>query len=285
MTVPTPPPSPQPGQPPQPPYGQAPQPPYGQAPAAAAPKSKNRWLIPVVVGAAVLFLCCAGGVVTIAATSGDSGDRGSTADAGRQSEDRDESEAGGKAPAPATEPEDEAPEPEEPEPTGFGAGTWEVGAEIPPGTYVTDAGDGLFESCYWARLSGFSGDFDDLIANEIVEGGSRGRVTIAEDDAGVEFTGDCRWVEESEAEPVDLGDGVGAGVWRVGDEVEPGTYVTTAPDGALEHCYWARLSGFSGDFDDLIANDLIEPGSRGRVEISSSDTGIKFTGDCVWTRN
>lgn len=277
MTVPTPPPSPQPGQPPQPPYG--------QAPAAAAPKSKNRWLIPVVVGAAVLFLCCAGGVVTMVATSGDPDDRTSTADAGRQSEDRNGSEVSDDAPE--TEPADEAPEPEpepeEPEPTGFGAGTWEVGEEIPPGTYVADAGDGIFDSCYWARLSGFSGDLDDIIANDIVAG--RGRVTIAKSDAGVEFTGDCRWVEESEAEPVDLGDGVGAGVWRVGDEVEPGTYVTTAPDGALEHCYWARLSGFSGDFDDLIANDLIEPGSRGRVEISSSDTGIKFTGDCVWTRN
>ena len=161
----------------------------------------------------------------------------------------------------------------------------EVGTEIPPGTYVTVAPDGALDYCYWARLSGFSGSFDDIIANDNLDSGARGRVTISDSDTGVEFTGPCRWVEESESEPVNVGDEVGPGVWRVGDEIAPGTYVTTAPDGSFDYCYWARLSGFSGELDEVLANDLMEPGSRGRVENSSSDVGIKFTGDCVSTRN
>lgn len=265
-----------------PPY----QPHHGPAPMAAA-KSKQRWLIPVIVGAVVLFLCCVGGIV-IAAVASDPSDPEPAAQSPREGRDRDRSPARSGDDAatesePAEEPEEEPAR--DPEPTGFGAGVWEVGAEIPPGTYVTVAPEGAFNSCYWARLSGFSGGFDDIIANDNIESGARGRVTIAEGDTGIEFTGACRWVEESEAEPVEVGDEVGAGVWRVGEEVEPGTYVTTAPDGTFGGCYWARLSGFSGDFDDIIANDLVGAGARGRVEISGSDTGIEFTGDCLWTRN
>ena len=173
------------------------------------------------------------------------------------------------------------------EPDGIGAGTWEVGSDIDAGTYVTTApGDGALDGCYWARLSGFSGEFDELIANDNISGGARGRVTINEDDAGVEFSGDCRWLPASDDTDVPAGDEVSAGFWEVGTEIEPGTYTTTAPgDGALDGCYWARLSGFSGEFSDLIANDNISGGTNGRVEISGDDAGIEFSGDCIWTRS
>lgn len=39
-------------------------------------------------------------------------------------------------------------------------GTWLVGKDIKPGTYRATGG-----TCYWERLSGTSGDFDDIIAN------------------------------------------------------------------------------------------------------------------------
>ncbi len=48
----------------------------------------------------------------------------------------------------------------------FGAGTFQVGADIEPGTYHTDGA----RSCYWARLSGGGGTLDDIIANDNVEG-------------------------------------------------------------------------------------------------------------------
>lgn len=66
-----------------------------------------------------------------------------------------------------------APE-ETPEPTltpteeipSFGEGTFRVGIDIQPGLYRTEGSD----TCYWERLSGFSGSFDDIIANSNPDG-------------------------------------------------------------------------------------------------------------------
>ncbi len=73
--------------------------------------------------------------------------------------------------------------------TSFGAGTHLVGADIQPGTYraqVTGAG------CYWARLSGTSGTFQDIIANEFVTEGST-IVTIAATDKAFTSEGCGQW--------------------------------------------------------------------------------------------
>src|SRR5262245_4997647 len=45
--------------------------------------------------------------------------------------------------------------------TRFGAGTYLVGVDIAPGTYVAKAGS----SCYWERLRAFTGDLNAIIAN------------------------------------------------------------------------------------------------------------------------
>ncbi|WP_197522643.1 hypothetical protein, partial [Occultella aeris] len=50
-----------------------------------------------------------------------------------------------------------------PAPVQFGAGTLRVGTDVAPGTYRASTGA---DSCYWERLAGFSGEFDDIIAND-----------------------------------------------------------------------------------------------------------------------
>jgi hypothetical protein len=71
----------------------------------------------------------------------------------------------------------------------FGDGVWLVGSEIQPGTYRSPGGSG----CYWARLSGFSGDLDDIIANG---GFSKNQtVTIQASDAGFETNGCGTWAK------------------------------------------------------------------------------------------
>lgn len=86
---------------------------------------------------------------------------------------------------------------DEPDPPGIGAGTWRVGTEIEPGTYVTDnEGPRSYDSCSVTRLAGFSGEFSDIITWEYVQAGSRGRITIESTDVGVEFSGDCIWTKE-----------------------------------------------------------------------------------------
>lgn len=70
----------------------------------------------------------------------------------------------------------------------------------------------------------------------------------------------------------------GDGVWRVGEEIQPGTY--RAPGGGS--CYWERLSGFSGSFGDIITNDFGT--SNTTVTISSTDAGFS-TDDCgTWEK-
>jgi hypothetical protein len=68
----------------------------------------------------------------------------------------------------------------------YGDGTYEVGSEIKAGTYKTSGGE-----CYWGRLKGFSGDFDDILANDNISGPSR--MTIRPTDKGVTFSGGCEW--------------------------------------------------------------------------------------------
>ena len=47
----------------------------------------------------------------------------------------------------------------------------------------------------------------------------------------------------------------------VGRDLEPGRYTATG----FEFCYWERLSGLSGELDEVIVNDI--PNSRAIVEI------------------
>ena len=151
---------------------------------------------------------------------------------------------------------------------GFGEGTWIVGSDIQPGTYA--AGPGL-EFCSWKRLSGFSGDFDDIIAIDI---SPRPIVTILATDAGFTSGGCNRWMPIADALTTPSGDGT----WVVGNEFAPGTYSAPGSD----FCSWKRLSGFSGDFDDIIAIDV--GSGRQVVTIEETDVGFTSSGCGQWEK-
>lgn len=51
--------------------------------------------------------------------------------------------------------------------TSFSEGTFLVGKDIQAGTYRNQAG---YDSCYWERLSGTSGSFNEIIANGNLQG-------------------------------------------------------------------------------------------------------------------
>jgi len=138
-------------------------------------KPKRRFPLPLAIVAAVAAaLCCAGGL-TYAAVSGDADKR--------------------NAVAPIVLPEDTfAPSSTAPSSAtkatvarSWDDGTWAVGSDIKPGTYVVSSG----EDCYWARLRNFEGSLDSIIANGNT---SHGRVTIKKTDKGLELSGGCVWV-------------------------------------------------------------------------------------------
>jgi len=168
-----------------------------------------------------------------------------------------------------------APPPVGPPPaaaSGFSDGTYIVGEDIEPGRYRAAAVGPL---CYWERLSGFSGEFKDIIANDIPTG--RTVVDILPADAGFHssdcgpWTSDLSPVTSSPLSPF------GDGTYIVGVDIAPGTW--SAPGGPT--CYWERLSGFSGDFAELLANDL--PPGNAVVTISADDAGFSTHGCGEWS--
>ncbi|MBL7498316.1 hypothetical protein I6A84_33830 [Frankia sp. CNm7] len=71
------------------------------------------------------------------------------------------------------------------------------------------------------------------------------------------------------------------GTWLVGTHVQPGTYETTTDStDILDACYWARLSGTSGELGDVLANGNVQ--GRGIVTIKPTDTA--FETRCTWTK-
>ena len=136
---------------------------------------------------------------------------------------------------------------------GFGPGTYQVSSDIQPGVYAGRAGTGALGSCYWARLSGVSGEFSDLIANDNAVGQFYLEVLPTDKylEVGCNITPLSAWNE-----PVEPLSDIQPGVYLIGRDIVPGTYQGEAGTGTLDSCYWARLSGVSGEFSDLIANDI-----------------------------
>lgn len=78
----------------------------------------------------------------------------------------------------------------------------------------------------------------------------------------------------------------GDGTWEIGAAaglVAPGKYRTTVP-GSSSNCYWERLKGTSGGFDDIIANDNVDPGTPTVVTIAATDVAFKSRGCGTWTK-
>lgn len=71
--------------------------------------------------------------------------------------------------------------------TRWGAGTYLVGVDVAPGTYVSRGGS----SCYWARLRAFTGGLDGIIANDNHRG--RAIVTISRSDRAFRSDGCGTW--------------------------------------------------------------------------------------------
>ncbi len=140
------------------------------------------------------------------------------------------------------------------------------------GTYRS-TGTGL---CYWARLSGFTGELSDIIGN-----GNSGLeiVSIAKSDAGFTTQGCGDWVPVKATFPDAPARSFGDGTFQVGKHIAPGTY---RADGApSDLCYWARLSDFS---QSGISGIIVNGNSPTVVEIRPSDTGFTSSGCGQWTR-
>jgi len=154
----------------------------------------------------------------------------------------------------------------EPELVKIQPGTHLVNEDIEPGRYKSEG-----NIQYWERLSGLSGELDDIIANESMISGST-IVDIKESDVAFSFSGTGYFFLVDENYEGEKKTSFGDGCYIVGVDIEPGRYRSkTGAD------YWARLKGFSGELDDIIANDAMVEGTV-VVEIKESDVGFQTRG-------
>jgi hypothetical protein len=251
-----------------------PVPPSDPPPTSSEPtKSTRSWWVIIIVIAVVLLLLiafCGGGeapgttTTTLEGTTTSSGDTTSTSAEATTTTAPETTTSAPVTTTTAPTTTVSVPEP------AFGAGTHVVGEDIQPGVYETGIVDGLF-GCYWERLSGLSGEFDDIIANNNVT--NHDVVEIMGGDAG--FSSDCdAWFPLT---PLDTPlTAIPEGKWVVNTHIVPGTYEASGGS-----CYWERLSGLSGEFDDIIAND--NPTGQAVVEIDGGDVAFNSSGCGEWT--
>jgi hypothetical protein len=232
----------------------------GFPPPVSKPKKRRRW--PWIVGALVL-------VVLII--------MGAAANAGNNSQDNatPTPQATNQPAQAATGAPISTPQPTStPTPTfaQFGDGTFVVGKDIQPGTYRTREPSA---GCYFARLRGFGGTVDDIIANENTD--YPAIVTIAATDKGFQSNNCGTWTKNLSAITTS-NTSFGDGMYIVGTDIKPGTYKSKGQQG----CYFARLRGFGGTIDDIIANDNTDTAAI--VTISPSDKGFQSDNCGTWTR-
>lgn len=166
----------------------------------------------------------------------------------------------------------EEPQQEEQNTPGFGDGTYQVGTDIKPETYRTREGS---SGCYYERLKGFSGEFDDILANGNTN--APAIIEIKPTDAGFTSQGCGTWTKNLSA-ITDSKTSFDEGAYIVGTDIEPGTYKNSG-SGA---CYYERLKGFSGDFNSIIANGNTEAPTV--VTIEATDAGFQSQDCGTWTK-
>ena len=159
----------------------------------------------------------------------------------------------------------------------FGHGTWAVESEIASGTYAADVPDG--STCFWSRLSAFTGEPTDFVTTEIAVG--RSVTTLRHFDAGFYSDGCGVWNLVPNVADVEIAvpdSQFYDGVYIVGHDIAPGTYISSGTEG--EVCFWSRLTGFDGDY----FNRLNVYASRGQAiaTILASDVGFRSFGCGEW---
>lgn len=145
---------------------------------------------------------------------------------------------------------------------------------IAPGTYYTGSTSG----CYWARLAWPDvNSLDAIIANDF--GSGRRMVTLHAGDY-FESSGCGAWFRFD-----GTGKGwtsvAGDGVYAVGADIKPGTYVTYGDQGY--GCYAAALSDVSDTFWGIIDNEFWSAGTGTHYwQVLSSDSYFETSGCGTW---
>jgi len=106
-------------------------------------------------------------------------------------------------------------------------------------------------------------------------------VTVAPSDAGFSSSGCGHWTADLSAVISPAGPISDDGVCIVVVDVAAGTWQSS--DGSGFGCYMARLSGFGGTLEEIIANDISTEGGL-VVTVAVTDVGFETNGCGTWTK-
>jgi len=160
------------------------------------------------------------------------------------------------------------------EPKRYSDGTYLVGSDIQPGLYRVELSSSFMPMGYIERLKGLSGDFEDIISNEMLLGD--GYFEIPEGDKAVSLQGIEIYRIDLDTYRPEPGSEFSDGIYLVGYDILPGTYRVKLEDSGLGMGYTARLRAVRYDFDDIIANDVVT--GDGYLEIKRADFAVKLQG-------
>lgn len=249
---------------PVPPPGSYPGQPMYAPPPPPRKSKRNIWFIVIAI---VLMVCCIGGLANAFGNKSSDSSNSPAAQASTPTT-APTQQQGTPTPTPTPKPTP-TPTPTVPH---FSDGTYQVGKDIKPGTYRTRTGS---SGCYYARLSGFGGSTDEIIANNLTD--APAVVTIAPTDKG--FTTErCGTWTQNLSQITQSKTTFEDGMFIVGTDITPGTYKSTGGDG----CYYARLRGFGNTVGDVITNNLVDTPTI--VTIAASDKGFETHRCGTWTK-
>ncbi|OAR26136.1 hypothetical protein A8W25_11800 [Streptomyces sp. ERV7] len=216
------------------------------------------------VGAVALVVAVGGAV----GAGGGSDDKSPTAAATKETPEKTE-KAGGTG---------ETPKDGKKKEKGLGDGSFQVGSDIRPGTYVST---GNKDGCYWERAKDASGSTDAILANDNVTGASY--VTVLASDK-IFKSSDCQdWhlvdPKAAKGAPKATLKGNG-GMFKVGADIAPGTYKSTGNKD--DQCYWERAKDASHSTEAIAANENVT--GTAIVKVGAGDAYFKSSGCQDWVK-
>lgn len=159
----------------------------------------------------------------------------------------------------------------------FSDGTYRVGVDISPGTYIATSTD--IATCRWRRLSDFTWTSGNIV--EVLAGGPK-IATILPTDAGFASAGCGEWalldtLHFPQSEPLRR---FSNGSYVVGVHIEPGTYY--AQPRSLGSCSWRIADDFTSDATATVISG--KTNDRWIVTIEPTDVGFVTYGCGIWRK-
>jgi len=144
-------------------------------------------------------------------------------------------------------------EPSPTEPQEILPGTYLVGTDIQPGLYIGFGGEGMIDSCYWARLKDVTGALDSILANDNSIG--QFYIQVKPTDYALETKCHLLFLKDLPKPVNEFPTTIMPGMYLVGIDIKPGTYKGEGGVDIMSSCYWARLRDAYGDLYSIISND------------------------------